>query len=226
MIPVAAFGPAIAANIRRRRGRPDCVGHLDEMVARIGGKRMFMWPAVDKEGEVLRRPGPEAPEQSSSAEIAEKTDEEARLHTREDRDRRPAVIQGRHARTRLSRATRSWPVAGGRERCNDSSPRVRLSASFQPTPRSTIPSPSSAISLPGKLCETSEPPLLPSGPPRPPLPDEISTSRLNAPSESCPDKPGTALFRSAVGIADVPDGEPGCQLRATILATQLARERV
>src|SRR5690606_30347975 len=47
------FGPAIAANIRRRRGRPDCVWHLDEMVVRIGGKRMFMWRAVDKEGEVL-----------------------------------------------------------------------------------------------------------------------------------------------------------------------------
>ena len=47
------FGTAIAANIRRRRGRPDCVCHLDEMVVRIGGKRMFMWRAVDKEGEVL-----------------------------------------------------------------------------------------------------------------------------------------------------------------------------
>ena len=47
------FGPAIAANIRRRRSRPDCVWHLDEMVVRIGGKRMFMWRAVDKEGEVL-----------------------------------------------------------------------------------------------------------------------------------------------------------------------------
>jgi len=47
------FGPAIAANIRRIRGRADSVWHLDEMVVRIGGKRMFMWRAVDKEGEVL-----------------------------------------------------------------------------------------------------------------------------------------------------------------------------
>ena len=47
------FGPAIAANIRRSRGRADCVWHLDEMVVRIKGKRMFMWRAVDKEGEVL-----------------------------------------------------------------------------------------------------------------------------------------------------------------------------
>jgi transposase-like protein len=47
------FGPAIAANIRRARGRADIVWHLDEMVVRINGQRMFMWRAVDKEGEVL-----------------------------------------------------------------------------------------------------------------------------------------------------------------------------
>ncbi len=47
------FGPAIAANIRRRRGHADSVWHLDEMVVRINGKRMFMWRAVDQEGEVL-----------------------------------------------------------------------------------------------------------------------------------------------------------------------------
>ena len=47
------FGPAIAANIRRRRGRADSVWHLDEMVVRINGTRMFMWRAVDGEGEVL-----------------------------------------------------------------------------------------------------------------------------------------------------------------------------
>ena len=47
------FGPAIAANIRRMRGRADCVGDLDEMVVRINGVLMFMWRAVDKEGEVL-----------------------------------------------------------------------------------------------------------------------------------------------------------------------------
>lgn len=47
------FGPAIAANIRRRRGRGDSVWHLDEMVVRINGQRMYMWRAVGEEGEVL-----------------------------------------------------------------------------------------------------------------------------------------------------------------------------
>jgi putative transposase len=47
------FGQAIAANIRKSRPRPGSVWHLDEMVVRINGKRMFMWRAVDDEGEVL-----------------------------------------------------------------------------------------------------------------------------------------------------------------------------
>ncbi len=47
------FGPAIAANIRCKRGRADSVWHLDEMAVRINGQRMYMWRAVDKEGEVL-----------------------------------------------------------------------------------------------------------------------------------------------------------------------------
>ena len=47
------FGRAIARNIRKSRPRPGSVWHLDEMVVRIHGKRMFMWRAVDDEGEVL-----------------------------------------------------------------------------------------------------------------------------------------------------------------------------
>ena len=47
------FGGAIAANIRRSRPRPGSIWHLDEMVVRINGKRIFMWRAVDDEGEVL-----------------------------------------------------------------------------------------------------------------------------------------------------------------------------
>jgi transposase-like protein len=49
----AKFGPAIAANIRRRRPRADSIWHLDEMVVKIRGQRMYMWRAVDREGEVL-----------------------------------------------------------------------------------------------------------------------------------------------------------------------------
>jgi len=50
---VIKFGPLIAANLRRRRSPPTGRWHLDEMVVKIGGQRMYLWRAVDDEGEVL-----------------------------------------------------------------------------------------------------------------------------------------------------------------------------
>jgi transposase-like protein len=50
---VLKFGPAIARNLRRLRPKPSSRWHLDEMAVRIGGKRMYLWRAVDDEGEVL-----------------------------------------------------------------------------------------------------------------------------------------------------------------------------
>ena len=50
---VLKFGPRFARRLRRRRPRPSSRWHLDEMVVLIGGKRMYLWRAVDDEGEVL-----------------------------------------------------------------------------------------------------------------------------------------------------------------------------
>jgi transposase-like protein len=50
---VLKFGPSIARGLRRRRPRPSNRWHLDEMVVRIGGRQMYLWRAVDHEGEVL-----------------------------------------------------------------------------------------------------------------------------------------------------------------------------
>src|SRR6516162_2841859 len=50
---VAKFGPLIARKLRQGRPRPSARWHLDEMVVRIAGKRMYLWRAVDNEGEVL-----------------------------------------------------------------------------------------------------------------------------------------------------------------------------
>jgi putative transposase len=47
------FGLVIARRLRRGRPRPSNRWHLDEMVVRIGGERMYLWRAVDHEGEVL-----------------------------------------------------------------------------------------------------------------------------------------------------------------------------
>lgn len=50
---VNKFGPLIASNLRRGRSAPTGRWHLDEVVSKIGGRRMFIWRAVDDEGEVL-----------------------------------------------------------------------------------------------------------------------------------------------------------------------------
>jgi putative transposase len=50
---VLKFGPAIARNLRHTRPKPDGQWHLDEMVVSISGQRMYLWRAVDSEGEVL-----------------------------------------------------------------------------------------------------------------------------------------------------------------------------
>jgi transposase-like protein len=50
---VLKFGPMIARRLRQCRPRPSDRWHLDEMVVRIAGRRMYLWRAVDHEGEIL-----------------------------------------------------------------------------------------------------------------------------------------------------------------------------
>src|SRR6202790_1784158 len=50
---VLKFGPAFAQELRCCRPRPSPPWHLDEMVVRIGGEPMYLWRAVDHEGEIL-----------------------------------------------------------------------------------------------------------------------------------------------------------------------------
>jgi putative transposase len=50
---VLKFGPVIAKNLRGTRPKPHSRWHLDEMVVSIAGRQMYMWRAVDSEGEVL-----------------------------------------------------------------------------------------------------------------------------------------------------------------------------
>ena len=50
---VLKFGPGFARELRRRRPRPSSQWHLDEMSVAIGGERVWVWRAVDHEGEVL-----------------------------------------------------------------------------------------------------------------------------------------------------------------------------
>jgi putative transposase len=44
---VLKFGPVFAKELRRRRHRPTSQWHLDEMAVLIGGKRFWLWRAVE-----------------------------------------------------------------------------------------------------------------------------------------------------------------------------------
>jgi transposase-like protein len=50
---VMVFGPMIARRLRAQRPKPHRRWHLDEIFVRIGGRQMYLWRAVDAEGEVL-----------------------------------------------------------------------------------------------------------------------------------------------------------------------------
>ena len=47
------FGPMIAADLRKRRLKPHATWHLDEVYLKIDGRMVYLWRAVDAEGEVL-----------------------------------------------------------------------------------------------------------------------------------------------------------------------------
>jgi transposase-like protein len=44
---------AVAANLRKRRLKPHTTWHLDEVYLKIDGRMVYLWRAVDAEGEVL-----------------------------------------------------------------------------------------------------------------------------------------------------------------------------
>src|SRR5580692_6812495 len=47
------FGPRVAADLRKRRPKPHATWHLDEVHLKINGRMVYLWRAVDAEGEVL-----------------------------------------------------------------------------------------------------------------------------------------------------------------------------
>jgi transposase-like protein len=50
---VRKFGPVFAQRLRHSHPKPSRHWHLDEMVVRIAGETVYLWRAVDHEGEVL-----------------------------------------------------------------------------------------------------------------------------------------------------------------------------
>ena len=48
------FGPMIAADLRKRRPKPDRTWHLDEVYLKIAGRMIYLWRAVDGVASHLR----------------------------------------------------------------------------------------------------------------------------------------------------------------------------
>lgn len=113
---VNKFRPLIAANLRRRRGPPTGRWHLDEMVVKIAGRRMYFRRAVDPRTSWIHT----GPRPRSSA--------------------LPAVIgQAGCAKTTASK-TPTWSSDDENESSRSSSHKARPNGSSRATTRST-PSP-------------------------------------------------------------------------------------
>jgi putative transposase len=69
---VVKFGPAFARRLRHHRPKPTTRWHLDEMVVRIAGRRLYLWRAVDAEGEVLEILVQRGPDKDAAVELMRK----------------------------------------------------------------------------------------------------------------------------------------------------------
>jgi putative transposase len=47
------FGPTYARNLRRKQGRLGDIWHVDELFITIQGKHLYLWRAVDQDGDVI-----------------------------------------------------------------------------------------------------------------------------------------------------------------------------
>jgi transposase-like protein len=152
------FGPIIAAELRKRRPKPHATWHLDEVYLKIDGRMVYLWRAVDAEGEVL------------DVLVQSKRDKRAALKLMRKLLRKYAVVPERlvtddlrsyRAATSISASTtcttaddgrtigpriRISRPDGGSARCNASRARALRKNSSPPTPPLTTFSTSNAIS--------------------------------------------------------------------------------
>ena len=153
------FGPMIAADLRKRRLKPHTTWHLDEVYLKIDGRMVYLWRAVDAEGEVL------------DVLIQSKRNKHAALKLMRKllKKSMPLFLSGWSPTTCDHTAPRSGSLGsnasmsagdgrttelririsrrgGGSARCSGSRARVEPRNFFPHTPPSTIPSTSNAIS--------------------------------------------------------------------------------
>ena len=150
------FGPMIAADLRKRRPKPYSTWHLDEVYLKIAGRMVYLWRAVDAEGEVLDVLVQSKRDKHAALKLMRKLLKKYgfvpdRMITDDLRSYGAAVrdlgIESRHERGRWrnNRAARISPPAEGSARSSVSRAEAQHKGSFPPTPPSTTLSTSSVI---------------------------------------------------------------------------------
>ena len=148
---VNKFGPLIAANLRRRRSSPTGRWHLDEMVVRIRGRRMYLWRAVDDEGEVLDVLVQKRRNKHVALKLFRKLLKNQGIHPETiTTDKLASYRAAAQAATGLAACakttapkTHTWPSDDGSESSRNSNPRAQPRGSCPATPPSTTPTTSS-----------------------------------------------------------------------------------
>ncbi len=154
------FGPMIAADLRKRRPKPHATWHLDEVYLKIDGRMVYLWRAVDAEGEVLDVLVQSKRNKPAALKLMRKLLKKyafvpERLVTDDLRSYSAAVrdlgIERRHERGRRknnrAREFASADAAAGTQDAAVQERRLRAKVPLEPCCSSTTPSTSTAISL-------------------------------------------------------------------------------
>jgi transposase-like protein len=97
---VLKFGALFARELRKRRPHPTSQWHLDELVVAISGKRLFLWRAVDSEGEVLDLLVQRRRDKAAAVRFLRKALKKQGLRARGDRDGQAALLWRRQGADR------------------------------------------------------------------------------------------------------------------------------
>ena len=221
---VLKFGPAIARRLRQGRPRPSDRWHLDEMVVQIAGERMYLWRAVDHEGEVLDMLVQRRRDSRAALRLMRKllkkqgfapkllVTDKLRSYAAAFRRLRLTCQHEQGLRKTIGRRIRIRQCDDASASCSGSSQLDPPSASSACTARFTTPSTFNATSSPDPPFGSSEPKLRHSGK----MPSQRYDARrvlaLNACSIDCRDK-------AAVGIC------PGTCASSATLTEELSPAR-
>ncbi len=105
------FGQQFAGNLRKARPKPTATWHLDEMMVRINGQHLYLWRAVDSEGEVLDMLVQKRRNRAAALRLLRKLLRRQGCPARSDRHRRVEILRGRGRHDRACAASPAGSAA-------------------------------------------------------------------------------------------------------------------